>query len=83
MRVFAVALIGLAVIPLHSQEASSFTEFRQADVVALCSAISSPGFSGLYQVNVAVPQGVAPGDTVPVTLTVAGQTSSQANTFVQ
>jgi len=43
----------------------------------------TPGFTGLYQVNVVVPQGVAAGDNVPVTITAAGQTSSQATTSVQ
>jgi len=35
----------------------------------------APGFAGLYQVNAFVPAGVEPGDTVPVVLTVAGQSS--------
>ena len=35
----------------------------------------TPGFAGLYQVNVEVPAGVTPGDSVPVSLTVAGQSS--------
>jgi uncharacterized protein (TIGR03437 family) len=34
------------------------------------------GFPGLYQVNVYVPAGIATGDAVPVTITVAGQTSA-------
>ena len=37
----------------------------------------SPGFVGLYQVNAQVPAGVAPGDAVPVVLTIGGV---QANT---
>jgi uncharacterized protein (TIGR03437 family) len=36
------------------------------------------GLVGLYQVNVAMPAGVMPGKAVPVTLTVAGQTSPAA-----
>ena len=32
----------------------------------------TPTFTGLYQVNVVVPDGIAPGDTVPVVLSVAG-----------
>jgi uncharacterized protein (TIGR03437 family) len=35
----------------------------------------TPGYAGLYHVNVAVPSGSATGDAVPVVLTVAGQTS--------
>jgi uncharacterized protein (TIGR03437 family) len=33
----------------------------------------SPGFAGLYQVNVQVPDGIPPGNTVPVVLTSAGR----------
>jgi len=36
----------------------------------------APGFSGLYQVNARVPVGIAPGDSVPVTLTIDGQASN-------
>jgi uncharacterized protein (TIGR03437 family) len=35
----------------------------------------TPGFSGLYQVNAVIPEGIAPGDAVPVVLSVAGQSS--------
>jgi uncharacterized protein (TIGR03437 family) len=35
----------------------------------------APGFVGLYQVNSVVPQGTSMGDSVPVSLSVAGQTS--------
>jgi len=35
----------------------------------------TPGFSGLYQLNVIVPADVTPGDEVPVVIGVAGQTS--------
>src|SRR5271157_3160449 len=35
----------------------------------------TPGFAGLYQVNAVVPAGITTGDTVPVVLSVAGQTS--------
>jgi uncharacterized protein (TIGR03437 family) len=35
----------------------------------------APGFTGLYQVNAFVPAGVAPGDAVPLVLSVAGQLS--------
>jgi len=35
----------------------------------------TPGFVGLYQVNLTVPSGVTAGDSVPVILSVAGQSS--------
>jgi uncharacterized protein (TIGR03437 family) len=35
----------------------------------------TPQYAGLYQVNVTVPAGVTPGNSVPVVLQVAGQTS--------
>jgi uncharacterized protein (TIGR03437 family) len=36
----------------------------------------APGYIGLYQVNVAIPAGVQPGNTVPVTLTQNGVSSN-------
>ncbi|HYL74523.1 MAG TPA: hypothetical protein VEU96_09980 [Bryobacteraceae bacterium] len=42
-----------------------------------------PGFVGLYQVNAILPDGVAPGNSVPVTLTVAGLTGVAVTTVVQ
>jgi uncharacterized protein (TIGR03437 family) len=35
-----------------------------------------PGFVGVYQISVSVPQGVTAGDQVPTTVTAAGQTSA-------
>jgi len=35
----------------------------------------TPGYAGLYQVNAVVPSGITTGDTVPVVVSVAGQTS--------
>jgi uncharacterized protein (TIGR03437 family) len=35
----------------------------------------TPGLAGLYQINAVVPADIAPGDAVPVTVSVAGQTS--------
>ena len=43
----------------------------------------TPGFLGLYQVNVVVPADADTGDQVPVTLTVAGRTSPAATMAVQ
>ena len=38
----------------------------------------APGFVGLYQINAVVPSGIAPGDAVPLTLSVSGQTGPQS-----
>ena len=35
----------------------------------------APGFTGLYQINAVVPDGVTPGSEVPVIITIAGQVS--------
>ena len=42
----------------------------------------TPGFPGLYQVNAVVPSGVS-GDAVPLTISVAGQTSPTVTMAVQ
>lgn len=42
----------------------------------------APGFAGVYQVNAFVPEGLTPGD-VPITISVAGQTSVPATVAVQ
>jgi len=43
----------------------------------------TPGFAGLYQINAVVPQGSATGNAVPVTVTVAGQTSNVVTMAIQ
>jgi uncharacterized protein (TIGR03437 family) len=43
----------------------------------------APIYQGLYQINVLVPQGVTPGNAVPVTITVGGVTSAQSTLPVQ
>lgn len=43
----------------------------------------APGFVGLYQVNVRVPTGVAPGSAVPVVLTTGGATSNTVTIAVR
>ena len=43
----------------------------------------APSFSGLYQVNVLVSEGVGSGPEAPVTLMIAGQTSSQVTIAVR
>ena len=46
---------------------------RNADVIF---AGLAPGYVGLYQVNVIVPSGIAPSNSVPVVLSVAGSSSA-------
>lgn len=41
----------------------------------------TPGYAGLYQINVAVPAGIAPGSQVPITIAVAGK-SSTGNVYI-
>jgi uncharacterized protein (TIGR03437 family) len=43
----------------------------------------APGFAGLYQINVQVPQGVPPGDAVPIVVTIGGVPSNTATIAVQ
>ena len=43
----------------------------------------TPGFAGLFQVNVVVPPGAATGNAVPVSITVAGQTSNVVTMAIQ
>lgn len=43
----------------------------------------APGFAGLYQVNAVVPSGTQTGATVPVTLSIDGQTSPQVTLAIQ
>ena len=43
----------------------------------------APGFFGLYQINVQVPDGVPSGDTVPVVVTVDGTTSNTVTIAVR
>ena len=41
----------------------------------------TPGYVGLYQVNVTMPSGVTPGSQVPVTVSVAGKSSAGSITI--
>ena len=42
-----------------------------------------PGLTGIYQVQLTVPAGIAPGDGIPLTLSVLGQTSVPVNLSVR
>ena len=44
---------------------------------------AAPGFAALYQVNAFVPAGITPGDAVPVTLELGGQTSPSVTIAVR
>ena len=43
----------------------------------------APGLVGVYQINVNVPDGVASGNAVPVTLAIGGVTSNTVTIAVQ
>jgi uncharacterized protein (TIGR03437 family) len=47
--------------------------------VTYCGA--APGFAGLFQINVKIPEGAAPGNSVPVRVTV-GTATSQSNATI-
>ena len=42
-----------------------------------------PGYPGIYQVTGTVPSGAASGDNIPVTVSVAGETSTAVMVSVQ
>jgi uncharacterized protein (TIGR03437 family) len=44
---------------------------------------SAPGFPGLYQINVQIPPGTAPGPAIPLSLSEASQTSNTVTLAIQ
>jgi uncharacterized protein (TIGR03437 family) len=83
--VIYAAGLGLVDPPVEAGTAASTTMLTKAlnsatvtigdKQAAISFAGLTPGFTGLYQINAAVPEGVTPGDQVPVVLTVAGRSS--------
>jgi hypothetical protein len=47
------------------------------------SSVLAPGFAGIYQINVQIPASAPVGDDVPITLSVAGSTTSSATISIQ
>jgi adhesin/invasin len=65
------------VSPLSNAIAQVTVNFGGQTAVAGFSGLT-PGFAGLYQINVVVPTGITPGNQVPVTLSAGGKTSAGA-----
>jgi uncharacterized protein (TIGR03437 family) len=63
------------------------TQAVQAQIGGLPAQVQfaglAPNFVGLYQVNVVVPAGVAPGDAVPLILTQAGVPSNKVTLAIR
>jgi uncharacterized protein (TIGR03437 family) len=71
----ATASQGLAVTPV--------TVMLNGQELPASYAGQTPGVPGLYQVNVVVPAGTAPGLTVPITLKQGGQLSNTVNVSLE
>jgi uncharacterized protein (TIGR03437 family) len=74
-------------VPAGSSPLSATMAATQVDIggISVASAFSglAPGFVGLYQVNVMLPQGSPTGDAIPVVLTVGGIQSNTVTIAVQ
>ncbi len=53
------------------------------DAAVLLSATLVAGYTGMYQVRIAVPDGVATGDAIPLVVSVLGQSSVPVNSAVR
>lgn len=72
---------GAASPPATVQDTVTVTIGGQDAPVAYAGLVS--GLVGLYQVNLTVPSGITPGNAVPLTLSVSGQTSPPASLAVR
>jgi uncharacterized protein (TIGR03437 family) len=68
--------------PLSTTTATPSVTFGGVPAVVSFSGLA-PGFVGLYQVNVQVPQSTPTGSAVPITLTIGGVTSNTVTIAVQ
>jgi uncharacterized protein (TIGR03437 family) len=88
--VLVIYCVGLGAVhpPLKSGDPAPFTALEPITGTAVVTfggvsantafAGLTPGYSGLYQINVSVPAGITPGSNVPVTISVNGSASAGA-----
>jgi uncharacterized protein (TIGR03437 family) len=88
--ILVIYSVGLGQVnpPVQSGDPASFTQLSQITGAAAVTigAVSAqvlfagltPGFAGLYQLNVVVPSGLTPGNATPVTVSVNGRSSPGA-----
>ncbi len=69
--------------PLLSQTTTTPTVTIGGQNAAVSFAGLSPGYAGLYQVNVAVPSNASTGSAVPISLSIGGKTTEAATLPVQ
>jgi hypothetical protein len=67
----------------HSNTVNPVTVTIGGNPAQVLFAGLAPGYAGLYQVNVVVPEGVTPGANVPVILTTAAFSSPPVTVAVQ
>ncbi len=68
--------------PLARTRETPVVRFGNVEATVLFSGLA-PGVAGLYQINVTVPSGAPTGDSVPVTIQIAGATSNTVTMAIQ